>query len=92
VGLRPGSEEPDLGSPGDYRDHHPQEHPSDWGWHAEWGRVSRIAGYVVAAILLLMITSTSYNFSGGAWLIGFAAAIVAALIWDAYRRRNSWRR
>jgi hypothetical protein len=92
VWLRPGSEEPDLGSPDDYRDRHPDEHPSDWGWHGEWGRVSRIAGYVVAAILLLMITSTAYNFSGGAWLIGLAAAIVAALIWDAYRRKNAWRK
>lgn len=92
MALRPGSEEQDLGSPDDYRDHHPHEHPSDWGWHGEWGRVSRIAGYVVAAILLLLITSTSYNFSGAAWLIGFAAAIVVALIWDAYRRKNSWRR
>jgi hypothetical protein len=21
------------------------EHPSDWGWHGEWGRTARVAGW-----------------------------------------------
>jgi hypothetical protein len=56
------------------------------------GRAARIGGWIVVVILLLTITATHYNFSGGAWLIAFAAALVAALTWDRHRRRSSWRR
>jgi hypothetical protein len=92
VALNAHSEEPDLGAPEDYHADHPDEHPTDWGWHAEWGRVSRIAGYVVCAILLLMITATHYNDSGTGWLVGSTAVLVVMLIWDGQRRKNSWRR
>jgi hypothetical protein len=92
VALDPHSEPTDLSVPEDYKQHHPDEHPTDWGWHGEWGRSGRVAGYVVAAILLLMCTSTSYNFAGETWLIGIAIVLVLMLIWDANRRRNSWRK
>jgi hypothetical protein len=86
------SEQPELGSPDDYSAHHPQEHPSDWGWHGEWGRASRIAGWVVAIILLLMITATHYN-DAGALALGLGAlALIVALVWDIQRRKNSWRK
>jgi hypothetical protein len=92
VALNAHSEQPDLSLPDDYKADHPGEHPTDWGWHGEWGRASRIAGWVVVAILLLMITSTHYNFSGAAWLIGIAVLIVVMEIWDIQRRKHSWRR
>jgi len=92
VALKPGSEPHDLGAPEDYTQHHPTEHPSDWGWHGEWGRSARIAGWVVAAILLLMITTTHYNEMGTLSLVLFAAAIVVTLLWDIQRRRTSWRK
>jgi fatty acid desaturase len=92
VALDPHSEQPDLSLPEDYHSDHPDEHPTDWGWHGEWGRASRIAGWITAIILLLMIGATHYNFSGAAWLIGFAAAIVGGLIWDMQRRKNAWRK
>ncbi|HEY8826614.1 MAG TPA: DUF2631 domain-containing protein, partial [Jatrophihabitantaceae bacterium] len=62
-------EPPDLGSPEDYAAHHPQEHPTDWGWHGEWGRVGRRGAWGATIVLLLMITTTHYNASGAAWLI-----------------------
>lgn len=92
MALKPGSEPHDLGAPEDYTQHHPTEHPSDWGWHGEWGRSARIAGWVVAAILLLMITTTHYNGMGTLSLVLFAAAIVVTLLWDIQRRRTSWRK
>jgi hypothetical protein len=92
VALEPHSEQPDLSLPEDYHADHPKEHPTDWGWHGEWGRAGRIAGYVVAALLLLMITSTHYNDSGTGWLALFAVGLIVALIWDFQRRKNSWRR
>lgn len=90
--LEPGSESPKAVLPDDYAEHHPEEHPEQWGWHAEWGGGARVGGWIVAAILLVMITATHYNNMGTLFLILFAAAIVIALIYDRIRRRNAWRR
>jgi hypothetical protein len=92
VALKPGSERPDLGAPEEYTHDHPEDHPSDWGWHGEWGRATRIGGWVVVVILILMITTTHYNESGTVSLILFAAAIVAGQLWDIRRKRTSWRK
>jgi len=92
VALQPGSEKPNIGAPDDYAADHPTDHPSDWGWHAEWGRAARVAGWVVVLILLVMITATHYNGTGTLSLIAMAAALVAALLWDINRRRTSWRK
>jgi hypothetical protein len=91
VALNAHSEEPDLSLPDDYKHDHPTEHPTDWGWHGEWGRAARVAGWVVAIILLLLMTATHYNLQGALFLGLGALAIVIALIWDRQRRRNSWR-
>ena len=92
MALQPGSEEPNTGAPEDYAEHHPTEHPSQWGWHGEWGRAARIAGWVVVLILLVMISSTHYNGTGTLSLIVIAALLVIALLWDINRRRTSWRK
>jgi uncharacterized protein DUF2631 len=91
VALEQGSEQKDLSLPADYQAHHPDEHPEDWGWHGEWGRAARVAGWVVVAILLVMITATHYNEQGTLFLCLFAAGLVIALIWDRQRRKNAWR-
>lgn len=91
MALNAHSEQPDLSLPADYHADHPDEHPEDWGWHGEWGRGARIAGWVVFAVLLVMITATHYNRSGTAWLIFFAAVLLVTLLWDRHRRKNAWR-
>jgi hypothetical protein len=91
VALNADSEPADLSLPEDYKQHHPDEHPTDWGWHGEWGRASRVGGWVVAIILLVMITTTHYNGQGTFYLAAFAGAIILALIWDRQRRKNAWR-
>jgi hypothetical protein len=91
VALQPGSEKPDTGAPDDYVADHPTEHPSDWGWHGEWGRSARVAGWVVVVILVVMITTTHYNGTGTLSLIVVAALLVISLLWDINRRRTSWR-
>jgi Flp pilus assembly protein TadB len=91
VALNPHSEKPDLTLPEDYKHDHPDEHPADWGWHGEWGRASRIAGWVVVVILLLFMTATHYNLEGALALGVIAALLVVVLLWDRQRRKNSWR-
>ncbi len=71
--------------------HGPSEKPSDWGWHADFGKPARIAGWAVCVILLLMITSTHYNGAGAVALISTTAILVIGLLWDINRRRTSWR-
>ena len=92
MALNAHSEEPDLSLPDDYKSHHPDEHPTDWGWHGEWGRAARVSGWIVAIILLLMLTATHYNFAGSIWLIAFTVALIVTLGWDVQRRRNAWRK
>lgn len=91
VALHPDSEQPDLSLPDDYKHDHPAEHPTDWGWHGEWGRVARIAGWVVVVILLVTITTTHYNAQGTLFLSLTAAALVVVLLYDRHRRKNAWR-
>jgi Protein of unknown function (DUF2631) len=92
VALNPHSEPPDLNVPDDYRVDHPHEHPTDWGWHGEWGRTGRVLGWLAAIFLVLMTTSTHYNESGTAWLLLFAAGIVVVLLWERHSRKNAWRK
>jgi hypothetical protein len=92
VALNAHSEQPDLSLPDDYKAHHPDEHPTDWGWHGEWGRAARVAGWVVAIILLLTMTATHYNLEGALSLGVGAALLVVLLMWDRHVRKNAWRK
>jgi hypothetical protein len=71
----------------------PTAEPSvEWGWHGEMPRASRIAGWVVAAILLLMLIGNQIGHVEDIWLILGAAILVLVLIRDQLRRRTPWRR
>ncbi|MGB3770238.1 MAG: DUF2631 domain-containing protein [Rhodococcus sp. (in: high G+C Gram-positive bacteria)] len=68
---------------------HPAEVPSAaWGWSGEGPRTSRIAGWVVAVMLLAMIIGNHTGRVEDLWLIGFAAALVFLLVRDILRRRK----
>lgn len=88
----PGSEIAAAGAPGEDGPEHPTESPQEWGWHGEWGKTARIAGWVCVVLLCLLATTTHYNGTGELSLFGFAAALVLALLWDARRRRTAWRK
>ena len=72
--------------------HHTEDRPEDWGWHGEWGGAARKAGWVVTAILIVMVTATHYNHSGSFWLLFFAAGMLVVMLWDTQRRKNAWRK
>ena len=91
MALKPGSEEPDLALPDDYKHDHPTEHPEDWGWHGEFGRWTIVAGWFVAIVLVLMMTSTHYNLQGALFLGISAGLLVIGLVWARQKRKNSWR-
>lgn len=87
-------------SAGEHGDHggydaygNPPETPSTWGWNADFGKISRIAGWVTVVLLVLMGTKsvTHYNEAGLVALLITAGLLVVGLLWDAHRRRTAWR-
>jgi hypothetical protein len=69
----------------------PHEKPEDWGWHAEMGVLARGAGWISAAILLVMIIGNDIGHIAQIWLIALAALLVLMLLRDRHQRKNSWR-
>lgn len=69
------------------------EEPSvEWGWHGHYPKVARFAGFVVAAILLIMLWSNYYNGQDQVWLVGLAAGFFFLSLGSIIRARTSWRR
>lgn len=67
------------------------ERPEDWGWHHEMGKYGRMALIIPVAFLIAMIWGNHKGRVEDIYLIGFAAGIVLIVLWDARRRKNSWR-
>ena len=67
------------------------ERPEDWGWHMEMGKVSRIAAGVVAAMLLILNIGNQTRHLENVYLTVLAIILILILVWDHYRRKNSWR-
>jgi hypothetical protein len=71
----------------------PQDEPSaEWGWHGTFPKATRVAGWLTAVVLLLMLIGNHRGHIEDIYLIGVAALIVIALIWDRIRSRTAWRR
>ena len=71
----------------------PHDEPSvEWGWHGTFHKGIRIAGWLTAIAMLLMLIGNHRGRIEDLYLVATAAVIVAALIWDRIRSRTSWRR
>ncbi|MGY1944563.1 DUF2631 domain-containing protein [Nocardia asiatica] len=67
----------------------PAEVPSAaWGWSGESRRTFRIAGWIVALILLAMLIGNHSGKVEDIFLVGFAALIAGILIRDSVLRRK----
>jgi len=63
-----------------------------WGWHGGFPRGARIGGWLVAAVLFLMLIGNHEGRVEDVWLVGLGLCVVGALVWDQVKRRTSWRR
>jgi Protein of unknown function (DUF2631) len=70
---------------------HRHERPEDWGWHGEFGRWARVAGWLSVGVLLLLNVTTYYNTAQSPWLYGTVVVIILILVRDRFRRKNAWR-
>ncbi len=71
----------------------PADEPSaEWGWHGEAPRLTRAAGWVSVAILLVFMIGNHRGHVEDLWLIAMALILVVILLRDAAKRRTSWRK
>jgi hypothetical protein len=71
----------------------PRDEPSaEWGWHGSFPRATRIAGWVSAIILLVMIYGNHENNTENVWLIGLSLGLILLLVLDLRKRRTAWRK
>ncbi len=70
----------------------PRDEPSaEWGWHGEFPRASRVAGWFTAAVMFLMLIGNHENRTEDVVLIVIGVGIIAGLLYDMKRRRTAWR-
>ena len=64
----------------------------EWGWHGHYPKVARFAGFLVAAICLIMLHGNHVGQEENIWLVVFAVAFFALSLGAVIRGRTSWRR
>ncbi len=71
----------------------PRDEPSaEWGWHGSFPNGTRIAGVVVAILLLVLLIGPYQVHLQDFWLIPIALGIVVMIVYGAVKRRNDWRK
>ncbi|MGH3821932.1 MAG: DUF2631 domain-containing protein [Pseudonocardiaceae bacterium] len=78
-----------------HSEHDPDREPSaDWGWHGEFPRAGRIAGWLTALALFAMLIGNHLGRVEDAYLIALGTILVMMLLVShlrAYKARRRWR-
>ena len=71
----------------------PADEPSaEWGWHGSFPNATRIAGVVVAIILLLLLIGPYQTHLQDFWIVPIALGILVFVVRGTIKRRNAWRK
>ena len=72
----------------------PHDEPSaEWGWHGSFPNATRVAGVVVAIVLLVLLIGPYQGRLQDFWMIPIALGILVVIVWGtAKRRRDDWRK
>ena len=72
----------------------PHDEPSaEWGWHGSFPNATRVAGVVVAIVLLVLLIGPYQGRLQDFWMIPIALGILAVIVWRTVkRRRDDWRK
>lgn len=64
----------------------------DWGWHTVYPNSARIAGVLMAGLLVFMaLIGNHEGHVETIWLTGFAVAIIAVIVFDWWTKRGKWK-
>lgn len=63
----------------------------DWGWHHGTGAFGRAGGWVVVALLLVLMIENDTRHLADIWLGAIALLLALILIIDRHRRKTTWR-
>ena len=64
----------------------------EWGWHGHYPKVARFAGFVVAAVLVVLIIGNHTGKTEDIWLLVLAVGFFSLSVGAIVRARTSWRR
>ena len=67
------------------------EPSAEWGWSGTFPNATRIAGVVVAIILLVLLLGPYQSHLQDFWMIPIALGLVAMVARGIIKRRNAWR-
>jgi lysylphosphatidylglycerol synthetase-like protein (DUF2156 family) len=71
----------------------PQDEPSaEWGWHGTFPNAQRIAGVVVAVVLLVLAIGPYQSRLQDFWIVGIALGLLVLIVRGTMKRRNDWRK
>lgn len=65
---------------------------AEWGWSKENHKIIHVGGLLAAVFLLCMLRGNHVGHVEDAFLVGFAAVIVALVVRDWWLRRRGWHR
>ena len=71
----------------------PHDEPSaEWGWHGSFPNGMRIAGVVVAIIILALTLGPYQSHLQDFWMVAIALGLLVLIIRGTVKRRNDWRK
>ena len=71
----------------------PHDEPSaEWGWHGSFPNGLRIAGVVVAIIILVLTIGPYQSRLQDFWMVSIALGMIVLIIRGTVKRRNDWRK
>jgi lysylphosphatidylglycerol synthetase-like protein (DUF2156 family) len=71
----------------------PHDEPGlEWGWHGTFPNAQRVAGVVVAIVLLLLLFGPYQSRTQDLWMIPLALGLLALIVRGTIKRRNAWRK
>ena len=65
---------------------------AEWGWSRENHKIIHIGGLMAVVFLLCMLRGNHVGHVEDAFLVGFAAVILALVVRDWWLRRRGWHR
>ena len=68
------------------------EPSAEWGWSGSFPNGTRIAGVVVAILILILMVGPYQSRLQDFWMVPIALGILVMVVRGTLKRRNAWRK